>query len=465
MPSPVTDASAPRSSKSPKLRGHTARDRAAHVLLRLHHEQEIRQGLTVQQAVDDALNDGSRLSRQDASLCTELAYGSLRHELRLQWLLNRHLDRPDKLPHLVRMILLVAAYELSYLDRIPAHATVNWAVQATRDGVGVGLSRLVNAVLRTIDRLGDAARRDDWYTAQIADPYERLSVVRSIPLWIARLWLDAYGPDMAEALAAASGATPWPAVRLNMSREGWEDLRNGLLDGSQGGTAGDDQSPRLPVGISGVMFPPGAWPDTLPALLRSGAASWQGSGTQEILLALHARTWKGPIWDACAGRGGKTCALLEMGLDVRLASDPHNARLTSLRQELDRLGLPHPEMRQGVAQDLHADFSARTILLDVPCSGLGTLARRPDVRLHRTPEQVRELVLEQACIVSAAWEQLAPGGRLVYMTCTSNPAENEEQIKRLLHNRRDARLELEAPVQANAHGADIMYGALVRKAG
>jgi 16S rRNA (cytosine967-C5)-methyltransferase len=236
-----------------------------------------------------------------------------------------------------------------------------------------------------------------------------------------------------------------------MARPGWEAARDSLLQGAA-----------RPVGAAGIVFPPGKAPDDLPRLARDGVLSRQGAGSQRMLHDLRAADWEGPVWDACAGRGGKTCALLEMGKNVRLASDPHAMRLDGLRRELNRLGLPHPELRQGQAQSLNPGFAPRTILLDAPCSGLGALARRPDTRLFRTPDQARELAAAQQAIINAAWERLAPGGRLAYLTCTVNPAENEHQTARLLA-RPDARLEIEIPARPEADGMDSMYGALVRK--
>ena len=288
--------------------------------------------------------------------------------------------------------------------------------------------------------------------AELTDPVERLSIVHSIPAWIIRLWQEAWDLDTAATLAQAAGSRPWATVRINMAMPGWEAVLSSLLQGEA-----------RPVGAAGVSFPPGRTPAELPGLMREGVLSWQGAGSQRLLQALGAGEWEGPIWDACAGRGGKTCALLEMGRDVRLASDPHGSRLNGLRRELDRLGLPHPELRQARAQSLDLDFAPKIILLDVPCSGLGSLARRPDTRLHRTPDQVEKLGETQQAIVDAAWDRLAPGGRLVYLTCTVNPVENEQQIARLL-TRSSARLEIEIPARPEENGADSMYGAVVRKA-
>lgn len=433
-----------------RLHGEGARSAAAHVLA--HIVQGTSQGVTVQQALDAALHSEPRLSPADAALCTELVYGTLRAIIRIDWLLGRRLHKPQKVPLLVRMALRVAAYEAMHLRGSPAHA-VNWAVQAVKKPFGQGLANLVNACLRALLRESALYTEDGWYAAQLPDPYEQLSVAHSIPLWVAKLWIDAYGAEKATAFARAAGMTPWPGVRLNAMRADWGKVRAALF--TQNCKA---------VAATGILFPPGNVPAEAVELARQGALSWQGAGPQQVLEALGARQWEGPVWDACAGRGGKTCAMLEMGLDVQVASDPYGPRLRGLGEELERLRLPvRPTLLQGGAESIIHPVPPRTILLDVPCSGLGTMSRRPDVRLHRMEEQLPSFIETQARIVDAAWAQLARGGHLAYVTCTLNPAENEGQIARLLNLRTDAQRETEWTSTPDAHGADMMYGALIRK--
>lgn len=406
----------------------------------------------VQSLLDTKLT-GGEFSRQEAALTTELVYGYLRSEIRLSWLLGQFLKKPEKLPPAMRIILGMAAYELLHLDRIPAHASVSAAVDAVRARFGQGLSRVANGVLRSLIR---QAENEDvlapaFYAQRISDPLERLSIQHGLPRWILELWTRAYGQDRAEACAASAGLVPWPCVRVNTARDEWEALRDIL---AREGEA---------FAISGVRFAPGHHPEYLRAYLAQGRLSLQGAGSQLVLQALDAPHWEGPIWDACAGRGGKTLALMELGLPILAASDTYRPRLRGLRDDAKRLMLGIPSLICASAAAPAIRGIPRTILLDVPCSGLGTLARHPDLRRLRTPGQIRELVQLQQAILDAAWEVLPAGGRIAYVTCTVNPEENETQIARFLQRHPGTRLDCQWESSPDLFGSDLMYGALVRK--
>ena len=436
-----------KDQKGLRIHGTGPRSRAAGILLRLHQPAGDRPRPTVQEVLSTELSGLS--DTRDAALCTEIVYGTLRQEPRLKWLLGRFLDQPQKLPPAVWVLLLGATYELIALDRVPARATIHETVELVRK-TAPGLARLANAVLRSVDRLGSAVHDSTWYAEQIADPLQRLAVEQTLPLWIISLWAKSYSIDIVEDLARASSVTPWPSLRLNSHKPDWQTARDKLLqDGGR------------PVAFSGLSFAPGTAPESVPLLIREGKASWQGSGTQSILQELGAEAWPGPVWDACAGRGGKTCALLECGVEVRLASDPH-PRIRQLPAEAERLGLSLPECREAPMQEIDLPFTPATILLDVPCSGLGTLARKPDIRLARSSDHLAQLVDLQGRILEKAWASLTTGGRLVYVTCTVNPCENEEQIRQFLQTHPEAACEKECRTSGE-HGADIMYGALIRK--
>ncbi|MEG2139173.1 MAG: transcription antitermination factor NusB [Bilophila sp.] len=420
----------------------------------------------VQSLLDTKLTGGA-FSRQDAALTTELVYGYLRSELRLTWVLGRFLKTPEKLPPVMKLILGIAAYEMLYLDRVPYHASVNAAVEAASARFGKGLSGVANGVLRALARLLESVPKTEAQGslpaehplsqaayARIQDPLERLSLEYSVPRWMLALWIKAYGMDRAVALATAVSALPHPCVRVNTARDEWEALRTILCrDGS-------------PFGVSGVRFAPGNQPEYLRDYLRQGRLSFHGAGSQLVLEALGASQWQGPVWDACAGRGGKTLMLMERGVAVQLASDTYQPRLRGLRDDAKRLVLTPPPIAcaSATAPALALDFVPRTIVLDVPCSGLGTLARHPDLRTLRTPEQLPELVALQQRILTAAWERLASGGHLAYITCTMNPEENEGQIAAFLAQTPTATLERQWESTPDAFGSDLMFGALLRKA-
>lgn len=426
----------------------TARDRAAAVLLRIQQAAAGTTPVTVQTLVHEAL--AGLDDPREAGLCSEIVYGALRWQLKLEWIMALYLRAPHKLPPTVRAVLLSASYEILFLSRVPAHATVNWAVSAARHTGGKSLGAVTNAVLRKIADLGVAAHTPEFYADRFPDPLCSLSVMSAVPLWIVRLWHEHYGYAEAARMALNAGRTPWPVLRLNAQYPDWESTRAQALE--LGGR---------PIAHSGIAFEQGAVPECAREWVAAGRASWHGAGSQELLHALGAADWEGPIWDACAGRGGKACALLELGRDVRLASDPH-PRVAGVEGECRRLGLPAIPWRQAKAQDVVQDFVPRTIMLDVPCSGLGTLSRRPDVRLFRTPEQVRDLILVQSELVEMAWARLPRGGQLAYLTCTMHPGENEHQMERLATCHPEARI-LRQHTTSGDDGADVMYGALVQK--
>jgi len=402
----------------------------------------------------------ARISRQDAALATELVYGYLRSEIRISWLLRRFLKAPEKLPPDTLLALGVAAHEIVHLDRIPDYAAVDWAVTHIRQRFGDGLGKLANAVLRNVARLGSAARDADLYRAELPDPAAFLSVYHAAPRWLTDLWCDAYGPDRAAILLAASVQPPTPAARVNATRDGWQALRDRLV-ADHGGA---------PCGHAGVAFPVGGFPAEVAALEREGLLSRQGAASQEVLDALRPETWEGPVWDACCGRGGKALALLERGVDVRLCSDPNAGRLRGLRIDAARLGLAVPAVaRASAMQPPCAADACRTILIDAPCSGLGTLSRRPDIKLRRSPADLDALAALQARILHAAVAALSSGGRIAYITCTLNPVENEAHVERLLAARGETgdplfTVEAHHVTPAASPAREFFFGVLLRKA-
>lgn len=422
----------------------------------LEHAVREQQTAPVQALLDNALGQCA-LSRQDAALATELVYGYLRWELRLSWLLGLFLQKPEKLPPTMLLMLGLAAYELLHLDKVPARATVHTCVETVRRRFGQGLSRVTNGVLRGLAGLETAPHDLDLYATQIHDPVRLISVFHAVPEWIVRLWLDAFGEERTQVLAEAAHATPWTGIRINAHRADALQLKNQL---------GQDAATSHAAGHWGLCFDPRSKPSGLHRLHQSGHLSFQGVSSQQALAALWPTQAQDRVWDACAGRGGKTFALMEQGVNVTLASDTSAARLAGMAHDAFRLGLAVPQRYLGSAE--HPAFTSfmDTILLDVPCSGLGTLARRPDLRRLQRPEHLPPLYALQQRLLQAAWERLAVGGRLVYITCTVNPLENQRPIDNHLAAHADAELENQWSNAFDATpetGADRMFGVTLRK--
>lgn len=415
-------------------------------------------GCTIQAALQQVLEDATRRQEggpdgRDRHLAAELAYGSLRMETRLAFVLCRVLRQPLKLPLPLRRLLAVAAYALLFLDRMPAHAVLHTAVDLARQLYGPGLAKVVNASLRSVQRLGDAVQRPDFYAgpadediffapdaaaaralrrAAVAEEDLRLARFHAVPCWLPPLWRQAYGDDACRALLVRSGARPWQALRVNAAREQAGALRRALLDAVPEGAA-------RAVGRWGVAFAPGQTPaavqgEPLARLLEQGLLSQQAAASQEIMAALGLEDWarRGwPVWDACAGYGGKSVQLLEQGGDVRLCTDRSLSRLRQVPGHCRRLGLPVPHLALADASRPPVSRWQGGIIADVPCSGLGVLARRPDLR-RRPREALAEHAALQRAILRALAERLAPGAELAYVTCTLHPPENEQAVDWLL---------------------------------
>lgn len=414
-------------------------------------------GQDVQAALDAALAD-STLDPRDRGLATELVYGYLRLMGRLDFILSRFFKNAEAVPLPVRRILGLAAYEILHCARVPAYASVDWAVSAVRKAGGKGLSGMANAVLRRVAADPGAFEDPDFYRRDRPAEAVYLSRAFSCPEWIVSLWLHACGPeDTRRHLAAQAEPAPL-GLRVNRSRPDARALFETLA--------------ALPGALYAV-FPIIAVPTgtdfaaanlNLAELLAAGALSRQSAAAQDVLYRLGLADWPEPVFDACAGRGGKTLLVAEAGKRV-FAADMHAARLSGLPREAGRLALPPIAAFRASATKMPLASPPGTILLDAPCSGLGVLSRRPDAKWRRQPEDLAGLTRLQGAMVEAAYANLPPGGRLVYVTCTINPAENEKIVDRLGSRHRELLLDAEVPAAPDPILGETFYGASLRKPG
>jgi 16S rRNA (cytosine967-C5)-methyltransferase len=427
------------------------RDLAVEVLLKLETSRA-----PLQAALHAAISR-ARLKAADAALGTELCYGVLRRELRVRWLLGRFFKAPHRLPPRMCRILCTAIYALVFLDGVPAYATVDWAVEAVKVGHGTALARVANGGLRALCREGRAPKEYEYYTRHVKDPREADALFHSLPMWILDLWEDAYGARTAALLAAKSSSRPAFGIRINTSLTGHETMRVRLeeIGAVRLGDANFAFAAGMPAHENERRF--------IARCIAEGKLSRQGPGSQAALEALEPATWPEPIWDACAGQGSKTCALLERGKKLPVASDIHMPRLRRITGECSRLHLRRPHLV--CASILHPPMrlTPASILLDVPCSGLGVLASRPDIRRHRRRETMGAFIEQQKRMLDSAYALLPTGGRLAYITCTCNPAENEEQIRGVLTRHPNAQCLREWSSSPEHPLLEGMYAALLVK--
>lgn len=415
--------------------------------------------------------DDSGPGARDRALASELTYGALRYERRLACVLGRCVRKPHDLPLPLRRILQAAAYALLFLERVPHHAVLHTAVQLAGKLYGPRLGGLVNAALRAVQRLGDAPREPAFYDAPEAgdffadgqragageqgrgeEAFGPLARFYGLPSALAACLAEEADnrPEQVEALFRRSAQRPWNGWRINASRPDAAALRAALrgawrADGPEGDGAGDVPGSPNPVGDWGVALPPGLQTEadgkSLRQLEADGLLSAQAAGSQVILEELGLGDWVRDgraIWDACAGQGGKGLALAEQSGRLVLCTDTSRARLTRIAGECERLHLPLPLLALADARRpiIRPESWQGGIIADVPCSGLGVLARRPDIR-RRPLEEMRQLAAVQAAILRGLTACLAPGGELAYLTCTLRREENEAQVEALLRDRPD----------------------------
>ncbi len=375
----------------------------------------------------------NEVKRADAALATELTLGVLRWQRLLDFLLEQHLAKPVAgLDTEVRLALRLGLYQLRFLTRVPARAAVNESVELVKRAGKSSAAGLVNAVLR---RAASAARGMPEQLEQLLPaalpPAERLATRYSHPTWMVARWLEVFGETRTVALLESNNRPARTACALHNPAERDQAL--------------------VVLKKAGLRVEPGkllrsAWtvsggnPAATEAF-RRGWISIQDEASQLVALLLRVEPGHS-VLDLCAAPGGKSAQLARAAGTNALvvAADRHAHRLRAMKDQLRRVGARHARL---VALDAtHAlPFTARfaRILVDAPCSGTGTLNRNPEIRWRLRPEDLADFHSRQALLLSNALERLAPGGRLVYSTCSLEPEENEQLVEQELAGRREIR--------------------------
>ncbi|MFN2432919.1 MAG: RsmB/NOP family class I SAM-dependent RNA methyltransferase [Gemmatimonadota bacterium] len=424
----------PVAGRDPRGRAPDARLAATRVLL------DVAAGRRADSALEGR---GRTLTRADRALAQEIAFGTLRWKLlldeRLDALLRRGLV---SLPLTVQAVLEVAAYQILFLDRIPARAAIHTAVDHVRELLPAsqarGLTGVVNATLRALaaepsarpsglaappaSESGPAGLVTSEAAPESSATAAELSRASSHPLWLVERWLERFGPARARALLAAGNERPAVHLRPHAGRIGAGELVERL--GTEGAEAW------LHPAIEGCVVLGRGDPRTL-ATFAQGLFTVQDAGAQ-LVSRLVEPPQAGLVVDVCAAPGGKLGALAERPTGATLvACDLSPLRLRRLAGTASRMQLP---LRLLAADARHVAFSrpADLVVADVPCLGTGTLRRRADARWRKSPDLLPRLVELQREILLNAASLLASGGHLLYSTCSLEREENEDQVEWLL---------------------------------
>lgn len=359
---------------------------------------------------------GSQLSAADKGLVTEIVYGTVARKLTLEWYLSHFIEDRDKLDNWLYILLLLSAYQLRYLDKVPNHAVVNEAVELAKSRKK-GSEKLVNAVLRRILREGwpdvDSIKRKN----------KRDSIAYSLPVWLVSKLKEEYGEERAQAIFESLLVRNKASIRVtDLSRK--EEIKavleasDSLLAASslvkeQGHFAGHD-------------------------LFAEGVITIQDESSQLVAPTLDLQGDE-QVLDACAAPGGKTAHIasyLTSGKVVAL--DLYDHKLDLIQENAQRLGVADRVQTQKLdARKVH-DFFGRDsfdkILVDAPCSGIGLLRRKPDIKYNKETADFASLQQIQLEILGSVCQTLRKGGIITYSTCTIVSEENFHVVEAFLES-------------------------------
>ncbi|MGK7897820.1 MAG: 16S rRNA (cytosine(967)-C(5))-methyltransferase [Xenococcus sp. (in: cyanobacteria)] len=375
-----------------------------------------------------------KISPRDRNLVCQLVYGVVRHRRSLDALIdNLGQKKAQKQPPKLRIILYLGLYQLAYLNQIPDSAAVNTSVELAKTQVLKKLAGVVNGILRNYLRQVEAKGNAFCDLVKLPkDPIKQLGIIHSFPDWIVETWLQQLSIAETEQLLIWFNQTPSIDLRVNILRTSLEEVAKALKNvGVKSSRIPDlPQALRIEGGSGAINQLPG---------YREGWWSVQDSSAQLVTHLLDPQPGE-TIIDACAAPGGKTTHIAELISDRGMvwAFDRSEQRLRKVQANANRLQLKSIQIQAGDSRDL-SQFPAQCdrVLLDVPCSGLGTLHKRPDIRWRQTQGKIAELSILQQELLTTAATWVKPQGILVYATCTINPQENEKVIQLFLDSHPD----------------------------
>ena len=370
-------------------------------------------------AVRQALLKYQYMTKQERSFISRVSEGTVEYLLQLDAVIDRYSKTPvKKMKPLIRNILRMSVYQLFYMDRVPASAVCNEAVKLAQKRGFQGLKGFVNGVLRTVVRERSQISFD-----------KDLSLKYSMPEWIWKMWETDYGQEETEHMLQAFLQKRPLSVRFLCQNASEKEILESL-------DAQNIEAKRSTLSKE-VWFLEGI--DSLEQTEAFQRGYLQVQDVSSALVGQFAGL-KGDemVLDLCVAPGGKALHMAEIlkGQGHVEARDVSEEKTALIEQNIDRIGYKNITSKVWDARVLDQDMveKADVVLADLPCSGLGIIGRKPDIKYHVTPEKLHELALLQREILSVAWQYVKPGGKLIYSTCTINKEENEQNRKWLLDN-------------------------------
>jgi 16S rRNA (cytosine967-C5)-methyltransferase len=363
----------------------------------------------------------NEIHEKDIGLLTELTYGTLQRKMTLDFYLAPFLKNKKKVEGWVIQLLRLTVYQMVYLDKIPDRAAIFEAVEIAKRRSHKGISGMVNGVLRSIQREGLPS------VAEIEDPIERISIKTSHPIWLIKRWAEQFGLEKTEEMCEINLTAPVQTARVNRTKISPSECIVRLEEeGYQ-----VEASTIVPEAIKCLK---GNLANS--SLFKNGMLTIQDESSMLVAHALGVAL-NDQVLDACAAPGGKSTHIAEkLNNSGRVFSlDLHAHKVRLIADNAKRLGLSNIETKAMDSRNVHEEFEEESfdrILLDAPCSGLGVMRRKPDMKYTKMESDLYNLKKIQEDLLTSVAPLLKKGGMLVYSTCTIDKEENEKVVEAFL---------------------------------
>ena len=389
----------------------TAREIAMEILIRVEQDQAY-SNLLLNQYLHKY-----KLERLDAGLVTEIVYGTIQRLNTIDYFLGKFVVKGmNKLEPWVRSLLRLSFYQMYYLERIPAHAVVNEAVNLAKKKGHQGISGMVNGILRNVLR-----QQAELVIPNDLNPTKRIALLHSHPEWLVSRWIGQYGEETTEQICQANNMAPHSSVRVNPMKHTVDEMMDLMQKAGLEATRSQMAPQGIVVGQGGNLAH-SSW-------FTQGDVTIQDESSMLVAEMLNPEAGM-QILDCCAAPGGKSTHLAEKMRDTGrvIACDIHEHKEKLIRETANRLNL---HSIQTIVSDAlllpnhYAEASFDAILVDAPCSGLGVIRRKPDLKWSKQERDIEAICQIQLSILEAIDPLLRPGGVLVYSTCTIEFEENQ----------------------------------------
>ncbi len=373
--------------------------------------------------------DSSNLNSKDKGLVTEIVYGTLRRKRTLDLIIGSFVRDISIMDKRILNILRAAIYQLRFLDKIPSYAACNEAVEEAKK-ISLKSSKLVNGILRNY------LKKEGKVNIKFSNKLYKLAYDYSFEPWLVRLFISQYGENKAIKIMKGLNSTPSITLRVNSLKDDYDSVLEEL---ERLGYNVEEGS----ISPDAIVIKGGSAIEAN-ELFNEGKCTVQDESAMLVAPVLELEK-DDTVLDICSAPGGKTTHIGEIleNTGKVLAFDLHENKLSLIKENCERLGVKNVELSQMDGTILNEKLIniGDKVLIDVPCSGLGIIRRKPEIKWNKNKDDLKSLIKIQREIMKNSWQYLKSGGVMVYSTCTLNKEENEENIRWFLKSYEDAKLD------------------------